>query len=271
MNRRLVTCALVCGMLATPASAIELLMNGDFEQTVPGNAPTGWTLFQQAGSIGQFYTDAPGSELPSFDPGFRLDMPDNNLSGGGGRTYAVSAPFSITDNSVGAGTHVLSQTFSLPGNATSLRLRYQFFAIDLGNLGDLEQPSGLDYTTGGTFDPNDTATFNQLARIEVLRGGASPFSTNAADIVTSSTQSFKGVQTRNQEWEQRDIDLTGNLQFGQNYTVRFAVVSNGAPVILGVDNVSLDFIGRVIIPEAGTGWLALIPGAVLLIRRRLRV
>ncbi|MBC8139905.1 MAG: hypothetical protein H7Y38_00530 [Armatimonadetes bacterium] len=264
-----VICAALAGMFPRPASAIELLTNGNFEATpVSGNAP-GWTRFEQAGSIGQFYLDVPGTTVQSASV---LDTPGNGLTPGGGNLYAVSTIANADSSEAGPGAHSLFQSFSLPGNATSVTsvtLRYQFFASDPFELRVLGSEFGLDYTKG-TPDSITGEPINQHARIDILRGGASPLSTNASDIIRTVKAPF--AQSANEGWENQQVDVTSGLQIGQNYTLRFAVVKNKQELLLGVDNVSLDFIGTVIIPETNTAGLMGLPMllacAITLIRRR---
>ena len=241
-----------------PAAALELLTNGNFEAPLVNGYAPGWTHFEQAGSIGQFYLDAPGTTLPVADPTYQLDTPANTLTPGGGTTYAISFGSSSTVRETGAATHGLSQGFALPGNAASLTLRYQFFARDYFQFGEFVDPAGLDYTASGN---------NQHARIDILRGGASAFSTNPADIVRTVKQPF--ARSNNENWENGQINLAGDLQAGQNYTLRFAVVTNREVLAVGIDNISLDFVA--VIPETNTVGLMLLPlllGGAVILRRQ---
>ncbi|MBC8140392.1 MAG: hypothetical protein H7Y38_02995, partial [Armatimonadetes bacterium] len=257
-----VICAALAGMFPRPASAIELLTNGNFE-TDPGSgfAP-GWTRFEQTGSVGQFYLDTPGSTVFSAN---ELGTPQTTE---GGARYAVSVAANATGTQSGAGAHSLSQSFSLPGNATSVTLRYQFFAQNYRQLGTAGGEAGLDYTRG-TPDGNG-GFINMHARVDILRDGALPLSTNASDIIRTVEAPFSRA-ANGSVWEVKQLDVTSGLQFGQTYTLRFGVVKNVDELLLGVDNVSLDYVGTVVIPETNTAGLMWLPmllmGGMGLLRR----
>lgn len=260
----------VCGLLwamPRPASAIELLTNGNFEAAPEnGNAP-GWSRFEQAGSIGQFYLDAPGTTVQSANT---LNTPTNGLTPGGGNLYAVSVAANATGTESGPGAHSLYQSFSLPGNATSVTLRYQFFALNYRQAAALGGEAGLDYTKG-TPDSITGEPINMHARVDILRATALPLSTDPSDIIRTVEAPFSRAANDGQ-WESKELNIASGLQFGQNYTLRFAVAKNKEEFLLGVDNVSLDYIGTVVIPETNTAALMVLPivfaGAVTLYRRK---
>jgi len=260
-------CTVLLAVMTRPVLAIELLTNGNFEATpVNGNAP-GWSRFEQTGSIGQFYLKAPGAQVQSAN---LLDTPGNTLTPGGGNLYAVSIAANATGTESGPGAHSLSQSFSLPGNATNVTLRYQFFARNYRQATALGGEAGLDYTKG-TPDSITGEPINMHARVDILRANvANPLSTNTADIIRTVEAPFSRAANDGQ-WEAKQLDITSGLQFGQTYTLRFAVVKNVDELLLGVDNVSLDYTGTVVIPETNTAGLMVMPmllaGAVILRRR----
>ncbi len=259
--------ALLCLVLLAPltpnAFAVNLLTNGDFEATPVNARPPGWTLFEQAGSIGRFYLDQPGTTAPSFDPGYATVTPSNDLIPGGGTTYAVSTPTSDTVSQAGPAAHALSQSFSVPGTASSIRLNFQMFLLDTRLVGEQADPSGLDYTSGGS------GRDNQQRRVDILRAGSAPLSTAAPDVVDSFTLGNPGeLQLSN--WTQFDFDLAGVLKPGQQYTLRFATVSNKEVIVMGVDNVAINYEGTGVVPEGGTPWLFIPPALWLLTRARRR-
>ena len=69
-------------------------------------------------------------------------------------------------------------------------------------------------------------------------------------------------------WRTASFQIRGDVTAGQTYTLRFAVVdNNGAPLDVGVDNVSVVAQNT---PEAGSVWLLLLGGAVCAGIRRAR-
>ena len=97
--------ALLLGLIcaSSPVSAQELLTNGDFESGF-----TGWVRADQTGSDGTFFIDAPGTGTPSNDFATAPNA-------GGGALYAVT-------DAQGPGSHVLTQTFTVPVGTTALML-----------------------------------------------------------------------------------------------------------------------------------------------------
>ncbi|MCW3055438.1 MAG: hypothetical protein JWN14_4608, partial [Chthonomonadales bacterium] len=193
----------------------------------------------------------PGSLTPAVD-GFSFDTSGNP---GGGQFYAVTA----SDN---PGAHALLQDFTVPTAATDLNLSFQMFVNDQSGIGSVVDPSGLDYTTGGTFDGN------QHARVDILRAGAGDLSTAAGDVVSSF---YLGVDNPGGATPNSSVnysfDLSSVLTPGQSYRLRFAEVDNLSSLNQGVDNVSL----TAVTPEPGT--LALlfgtsVAGSLFLRRRR---
>lgn len=268
--RRFLVCLALLGFSATETLAVELLVNGNFEAAPISGRPPGWSSFEQAGSVGRFYLDTPGSTIPAGDSTLsQFDTPDNNFTPNGGTQYAVSIAASDTTPDQGPGAHALYQSFSLPGTPTSVNLRFQFFSRDISNLENQPHPSGLDYTSAGTD------VINQQIRVELLRSGASPLSTASEDVIFNFNQpeSMIVLDEPDSQWMQYNRDITGLVAPGQNYTIRFASVSNRAVIVFGVDNVSIDYLGSFAIPESGSAFLFAPPALLLLgyaIRRKSR-
>src|SRR5205807_2565369 len=99
-----------------------------------------------------FYISTPGADTPSVGGSFFSTAPNP----AGGSFYAVST-------SDYPGAHALIQDFTVASGTSSLNLAFQLFVNDQSGFGGVVDPSGLDYTTGGTFQDN------QHARVDILR------------------------------------------------------------------------------------------------------
>jgi len=243
---------LCTGLVAVSSRADQLITNGGFET----GSFTGWLLANQSNPSDisggdHFYISTPGSLTPAID-GFQFDTAANPA---GGSFYAVTA----SDN---PGAHALLQDFTVPTAATDLNLSFQMFVNDQSGIGSVVDPSGLDYTTGGTFDAN------QHARVDILRAGADDLSTAAGDVVSSF---YLGVDNPGgavpNPYLHYSFDLSGVLTPGQSYRLRFAEADNLSSLNQGVDNVSL----TAVTPEPGVLallWGTAITGGICLRRRR---
>ena len=249
------TFALCAGLAALPVQADEILTQGNFE----AGSLSGWQAVSQlnvADTIGadRFYVVAPGSLTPAVG-GISFSTAAN--SPGGGSFYAVTA----SDN---PGSHALLQNFTVPTASTKLILSFQMFVNDQSGAGPYVDPSGLDYTTGGTF------ANNQHARVDILRAGSADLSTTLADVVANLYLGVDnpGTATPN-PYGSYTFALTSALTPGSSYRLRFAEVDNLGSINLGIDNVSL----AATTPEPGALTLsaALSVIGILCFRRRDRI
>jgi hypothetical protein len=208
----LLALAVTAGSLS--ASATQLLTNGGFET----GSFTGWTVTNQAGGSGSFYIDgtvlAPLSQNPAAGPA-------------AGSSYAVS-------DQVGPSANVLIQTFVVPSAASSVILSFDMFVNDSSGSGPFIDPSGLDYSSGGTGSPN------QHARVDILSAIATPFDTGAGVL----DNLYIGVDPQHQNpnpYTQYTFDITSLVGAGGTFQIRFAEVGSLANLNQGVDNVSITF------------------------------
>lgn len=211
-----------------PSAAVELLTNGDFET---GNF-TGWTVANRAPIFGDgdFFIDTSGTNTPPMN-GIEFATASNPL---GGNWYAVST-------SDAPGTHALLQDFTVPAllPGETVTLSFQMFVNDQSGLGPIEDPSGLDHTTGGTFNAN------QHARVDLLKAGAGDFSTTPADVLMNF---YHGVDnpggTLPNPYTSYNRDITSLVSGGGTFRLRFAEVDN-----LSALNVGVQVTSPTVIPE----------------------
>ena len=145
---------LVCALsLRAPAASIN---NGGFESGFAG-----WTRANQAGSDGTFALQT-GAASPVN--GTAVPAPP------GGSTAAMT-------DAQGPGSHVLYQTFMATAPVTQAVLSFDLF---IGNrAAAFSTPSNLDFAT---------PALNQQARVDILTGGADPFSVSGADLLMNLFQ-----------------------------------------------------------------------------------
>jgi hypothetical protein len=103
------------------------------------------------------------------------------------------------------------------------------FVNDQSGNGPTFDPAGLDYT----------AVSNQHARVDILTGTSTAFSTAAADIVANLYLGIDGGSTPN-PYTSYNIDITSLVTAGNTYQIRFAEVDNLGQLNQGIDNVSID-------------------------------
>ncbi len=238
---------LLLSAAVVPSSAVELLTNGNFETGV--SAP--WTLSNHpsSGPNGDFFIDTPGTNTPPIGP-FMIEFATASNSSGG-NWYAVST-------SDDPGAHALIQDFTVPvlGPLDVVTLSFQMFVNDQSGLGPIIDPTGLDPTTGGTF--ND----NQHARVDLLKGTAGDFSTASADVVANF---YLGVDNPGgmppNPYQSYSFNITSLVSGGGTFRLRFAEVDNLGALNVGVDNVSVQ-LTQAVIPEPGVLTL-LVVGAIV--------
>jgi len=223
-------CVVLLLVLATTAgslsaSATQLLTNGGFET----GTFAGWSEMTQAGGSGSFFVDGAAALGP---------LSGNSTAGpAAGSFYAVS-------DQVGPSTNALTQTFVVPGAASSVILSFDMFVNDSAG-GPIIDPSGLDYTSGGTFNPN------QHARVDILSAIATPFDTGVGVL----SNFYTGVDPQHQNpnpYTQYAFDITSVVGAGGTFQIRFAAVDNSGNLNQGVDNVSIIFAA---VPEPSTALL----------------
>ena len=193
--------------------AIELISNGNFET---GNF-SGWTIpsFPSGDTnSGNWFVDTPGTTTP-------LSGHTTAGNASGGNFYAVT-------DQTWASTHALSQTFTVPGAASSVILSFRMFANDYHGS-SIVDPIGLDHT----------GPANQHARVDILSSTALPFETGAGVLANY----FLGVDagTDPNPYTTYSFNITALVGGVGTYTLRFAQTDNQNYLNLGVDNVSINF------------------------------
>lgn len=190
--------------------ASQLITNGEFET---GNL-SGWTLTSQSGSFsgsGFFVTGAlaaPVSGEPTAGPASGAD-------------YAVS-------DGLGPATEILSQTFTVPGPASSVILSFSLFVNTYG--GTDVNPIGLNYSDGA----------NQYASVDILEAGSSLFSTGPG-VLRNFYSGADPSSTNPNGYTNYSFNITPLVGAGGEYILRFAEVDNVDVLNMGVDNVSISF------------------------------
>ena len=195
--------------IAGPASAAELLTNGNFET----GTYAGWSTNALPGSNGNLSISTPGANVPI---GFGQGTAGN---ASGGNFYSVTGQ-------TGPGGYALIQSFTVPNAATAISLSFQMFVNSYGGLAI--DPAGLTLNAGP----------NEHARVDILTAGASAFSTNPADILANF---YLGIDTGSNPnpYTSYAFNLSSLLTAGQTYQIRFAQVDNLGFFNQGVDNVSI--------------------------------
>jgi hypothetical protein len=214
MKNRMMTALAVAAMSSSlAAQAGQLLVNGDFET---GDF-SGWTVTDQANGSGTWFISTPGANSP-------ISGIATAANPAGGSNYA------LTDQT-GPGAHVLTQSFSVAPGTNTVVFSFQMFANDQNGAGAFVDPSGLDYTSGGTGAPN------QHARVDLLSGSATPFDTGAGVLANF----YLGVDAGPlpNPYTNYSFDITALVAAGGTFQVRFAEVDNLFFFQLGVDNVSV--------------------------------
>jgi hypothetical protein len=219
------------------AAAIELIINGGFET----GTFAGWSVSDQAGGSGSwFVTGAATTPLSGFP----------TVGPASGSFYAVT-------DQTGPGAHVLEQSFTVPIGATSVVVSFDMFTNNQNGTAFVD-PSGLDFTSGGTSAPN------QHDRVDILTFTAGAFSTAPADIVDNLIAPA-GDPAGPNPYTHYIFDISGLVTPGTTYVLRFGEVDNQFFFNQGVDNVSIVANGA---PEPATLALASLALAGLAFARR---
>jgi hypothetical protein len=185
----------------------NLITNGNFESGLAG-----WTVTNEAGSFAgsnwfaQTGTLSPASGLvvPAPPQGLRAAMTDQG----------------------GPGSHVLMQSFVVPGGLTAVQVSFLLF---IGNrAGAFATPNSLDFNV---FP-------NQQARVDILTAGGTAFDLTPADIVANLYQTKVG-DALVPGYSLRSSIVNG-LTPGATYQLRFAEVDSQVFFQMGVDSVVVD-------------------------------
>jgi PEP-CTERM motif-containing protein len=199
-------------LVAAPASATSLILNGDFEAL--GGSLTGWTVLNQAGGSGNWFLQS-GTTSPTN--GTTVPAPP-------GPTHAA-----MTDQT-GPGSHLLYQDFLVPFGVGAAELAFDLF---IGNRnGTFFTPASLNYVGSGS---------NQQARVDIIRVAADPFSVAAADVLLNLYQTMVGDPAVS-GYTGFTFNLASFLSAheGETLRLRFAEVDNQFFFQAGVDRVRLD-------------------------------
>jgi hypothetical protein len=195
-------------LLALPSQgrASQLIVNGGFET----GSLAGWTETDQAGGAGSWYlssaTHSPVSNEPTPGPA-------------GGTYYAV------TDQG-GPGTHILTQSFTVPTNS-NVTVSFDMFVNDWDG-GPYINPAGLNYETGP----------NEQARVDILTAGANAFDTGLGVLYNVYEGADSPIDTSH-PYSHYSLNLSFLLGGGGTYQIRFAEVDNQGFFNMGVDDVSI--------------------------------
>ena len=223
------TCSLwVCAQAAS-------ITNGGFESGLAG-----WTKADQLGSEGTFALQTSGASPVN---GTSVPSPP------GGSTAAMT-------DAQGPGSHVLYQTFMATAPVPQAMLSFDLF---IGNrAAAFSTPNSLDFAT---------PTLNQQARVDILAGGADPFSVSAADVLMNLFQTTAGdALVSGYSHHASDITTLLNSHLNTPLTLRFAEADNVFTFQFGVDNVDIQESAEAAVPEPSSIWL-LIAGALFVVTR----
>jgi hypothetical protein len=142
----------------------------------------------------------------------------------------------------GPGSHVLYQNFTATAPVTSTFLSFDAF---IGNrAGEFHTPNTLDFST---------PALNQQARVDILAGGADPFSLAPADVLLMALLTQPGDPLIS-GYTHYSVEITDLLNANLNVplTLRFAEVDNVFTFQFGVDNVSISALSAGSVPEPAT-------------------
>jgi hypothetical protein len=225
-----VSAALAC-VLSLQAHA-DFITNGGFESGF-----SGWTRANQIGSEGGFslqngvLSPVNGDTVPAPPTGSAAAMTDAQ----------------------GPGSHVLYQSFVVSAPVPLTVLNFDLF---VGNrAAAFYTPNTLDFST---------PTLNQQARVDILAGGADPFSVSASDVLLNVLRTNTGdALVSGYNHYSFDVAALLNSHLNTPLTLRFAEADNVSTFQLGIDNVSIDNAGvGPVVPEPSS-WMLLAVGTLL--------
>ena len=225
------------------AQAAELIQNGGFEvQGVDSYDISGWQVGEQ-GFLGGVLSQS----------GTVSEVTGNTTVGAYQGSY-----YGLLDN-YGLAASVLYQSFTTAA-VSQATLSFQMFVNNQSATTEIDA-AGLDYSV----DATDHA--NQHVRVDVLKAGSDPFSTNSADILQTLYVGGANGNLVANDYINYQFDLSSSLAAGGSYVLRFATVANQSSLQLGLDNVSLQTVSSV--PEADTNALMLVGlGVIAAVMRR---
>ena len=224
-----VSAAFAC-VLSLQAHA-DFINNGGFESGF-----SGWTIANQTGSEGAF-----SLQNGVLSPVNRDTVPAPPT----GSAAAMS-------DAQGPGSHVLYQSFVVSAPVPTTFLNFDLF---VGNrAAAFYTPNTLDFST---------PTLNQQARVDILAGGADPFSVSASDVLLNVFRTNTGGALVS-GYNRYSFDVTALLNNHLNtpLTLRFAEADNVSTFQVGVDNVSVDSASVAPVPEPSSCML-LVVGTLL--------
>src|SRR5262245_52842844 len=185
--------ALAAGSLVTVGAHANLIINGDFE----AGDYTGWIANVQPGSEGGLTVVPNNGGASTFSSlPYQLNPTGENF-------------FSISDQT-GPGSYSLTQSFTLL-SPTTVNVSFQMFANNW--LGEVFN-NGRDFTT---------SNLNQNAVVDILSGGADPFTNSSGDIVAVLYGPGADNLDGPNPWQSYSINLS--LAAG-TYQIRFAETDN---------------------------------------------